>query len=246
MSSKEPRKKALIILTNISKLPCKKNPEVTHFTGFDARAVAHLWNLLIIRNFYQIDYCTPEGGHAPLDPKSAEDSRDDPVVQAFLQNKSLVDEFQETMPAKLIVEDLSIEYSLVALVGAHGALVDLATSTDVCKIITRIYEQGGLVCAIGHGLAGAIGSSISGIPFLKGKKVTCSTRTEDEQLNVQVPFFLDERLMAIGAWVINKGPFEINVCVDDDEDKNNGRIISAQNTASVPAWIELLEIRLGV
>lgn len=237
------QKRALIVLTNISKLPGKDAADVC-FTGFDARAVAHLWSLLKVRNFYQIDYCTPEGGPAPLDPRSADESKDDPIVQSFLQNKTLVDTFQDTMSAKSIVESMT-EYSLIGLVGAHGALIDVAASQDIAKLVTIVYEQNGLICAIGHGLCGALCSQTSltsfpGIPLLKEKKVTSSTRSEDEQQTAHVPFFLDERLMALGAWVLNKGPFEINVCIDYGNDET-GKIVTGQNTASVPAWIELIE-----
>ena len=237
------QKRALIVLTNVAKLPGKCGDDVC-FTGFDARAVAYLWRLLEVQNFYQIDYCTPEGGPAPLDPKSTEESRDDPIVQLFLQNKTLVDTFQNTISAKNIIENM-VEYSLIGLVGAHGALIDVAASKDIAKLVTTVYGQKGLICALGHGLSGALGSamplgSLLGVPLLKGKKVCSSTRSEDEQQMVQVPYFLDERLMALGAWVLNKAPFEVNVCVDYGNDEV-GQIVTGQNTASVPAWIELLE-----
>lgn len=45
-------------------------------------------------------------------------------------------------------------YDMLLFSGGHGAMFDCVDNDILNRITTQIYENGGLVAAIGHGVAG--------------------------------------------------------------------------------------------
>lgn len=225
-------KKALVVLTNTR-------------TGFDLKAVSYLWNAISKEHHCTIDFSTPKGGEAPMDPCAAEESRQDEIVQEFLSNKDLVEKFRETEYVEQVSSD---NYCAIFLVGAHGCLFDFTEHSTLGSIVSDVYKNGGIVGTVGHGISGCLTAkkpSSSPSPpsgkhvmpeegsFLSGRQVACPSRAEDEHMlseKESIPYYIDEKLVSIGACLYNKGPFEVNVCRDE-------RLYTAQNTQSVPEWV---------
>jgi len=250
-------RKILVVLTNTSTLrkttgrtePMTGNPETR--TGFDVKPVAYIWECLHKQRRMTVDFCTPEGGCAPMDPQSAELCHDDQIVQEFLKDRNVIDMFKDTTCITNIMPE---EYCAVILPGSHGALCDFPKNTTLTNVLTCVYcNQNGMIATIGHGIAGLLSMCTrmdktttsctrmetttigSGTPFLKGKKVTCFTNDEEKKIGYEktVPFMLEDKLKELGAIVFNKGPFETNVCIDE-------RLITAQNMKSTKEWLNMI------
>lgn len=173
-----------------------------------------------------------------MDPRSLQLSESDEVVQKFLKDRSFVDRFKNTEKAKEILEEHH-EYCAVFIPGSHGVLMDVPYCHELSLVICKIYEKDGCIATLGHGVAGLLNvpapkslSSASKEYLISGKKVCCSTKEEEQKLNMekQLPYFLEEKLRDRGAKLENKGPFEINVVRDE-------RLITAQNNQSAKEWI---------
>lgn len=242
-------KKILVLLTNQSTLtPSHRRPtESTDSssmaspesrTGFDVKAVAYIWEFLKEKHGYELHFCTPSGGEAPMDPRSVEIGQSDEVVQKFLKDRSFVDQFKNTeRPNRLRPE----EYCAVFIPGSHGVMIDMPHCHELSQLISKIYvEQKGCIATLGHGIAALLNvpaestsaSSGTTTSILKNMRVCFSTAEEDKKLHVEknLPYCLEEKIREKGAKIENKGPFEVNVVKD-------GRLLTAQNTQSAKEWI---------
>ena len=233
-------KKILCILTNTSSLSRSGAPEdaMANRTGFDVKAVAYIWEYLKEKHNFDIHFVTPAGGEAPMDPRSVQEGQHDNVVQKFLKDRSFVDKFKNTdkLSNRLRME----EYTAVFIPGSHGVMLDLPEHRELNQLIATIYEEHeGCVATLGHGIAGLLNvpskasSSPSAMEYLlKDKRVCFSTMEEDKKINMekQLPYCLEDKIKQRGARIQNKGPFEINVVVEE-------RLITAQNTQSAKEWI---------
>jgi len=230
-------KKILVVLTNTSTLRSQESSE--HRTGFDVKAVAYIWDAFHKKKRLSVEFTTPRGGAAPMDPKSMELSEDDPIVQEFLNDRTVLDQFKDTDK----IDELRPEnYCAVFLPGTHGALIDFPNCQTLATFVTKVYQNNGLIATIGHGIAGLLSAKYrtgsgreeegTDQPFLKGKKVTCFTKEEEKKIGYEksLPFMIEEKVKELGAKLENKHPFESNVVTDQ-------RLITAQNMQSTKEWI---------
>lgn len=261
-------KQIIVVLTNASALHGRSNVSNLEIadanrTGYDIRAVAYIWEILIRRHNLSVIFTSPKGGPVQIDPRSIELTQDDKIVRQFMEDRSLMDTFKNTVKIDELLKKVtttsttnssSEEYCAILLVGNHGALIDFPESSALPKIATCIYQHGGYICTIGHGICGLLkakrseassasflsrasdilsgNSASAGEYFLKGKRVACPTREEEEKLKIKerLPFILQEKCEELGCKLELKDPFVPNVVKDE-------RLITAQNSESTHHWI---------
>ena len=111
---------------------------------------------------------------------------------------------------------------------------------EVSETVKKIWNQGGVVAAIGHGAAALVAvRDERGESWLKGKKVTSNTTEEDQDMRLEkvLPFSIEKKLKEVGANFKKVNKFATNVIED-------GRLITAQNRNSTREWIRAIETKL--
>eukprot|EP00455_Lapot_gusevi_P003725 TRINITY_DN1150_c0_g1_i1.p1 TRINITY_DN1150_c0_g1~~TRINITY_DN1150_c0_g1_i1.p1 ORF type:complete len:226 (-),score=98.33 TRINITY_DN1150_c0_g1_i1:41-718(-) len=204
-------------------------------TGWYLPEAAHPWKVFADANV-PVEFASPLGGKAPLDPGSAEAFAADPVCQEFLAVNSVRLE-NTTKLSEINPQDVSI----VFYVGGHGPMFDLATDQTSLALIRSVYENGGVVGAVCHGPAALVNATLSdGTPLVHNKNVTGFTNQEEDivQLTQAMPFLLETSLVQKGAhFHAADAPFGAKVVVDE-------RLVTGQNPASASGVGEaLLKLR---
>ena len=91
-----------------------------------------------------------------------------------------------------------------------------------------IYEQGGVVGAVCHGLAGLVNVKLSNGAYLVANKTVAAFTNEEEEavgLTKAMPFLLESKLIERGAKHSEARNFQAHVVVSD-------RLVTGQNPAS--------------
>jgi len=183
-----------------------------------------------------ITIASPKGGQPPIDPKSENPENQTEATKRFKQDQSLQDKLAHT---KKLSEMNANDYDALFYPGGHGPLWDLANDTCSIKLIQSFIEQNKPVATVCHGPAVFVQvKDEKGTPFVKGKKVTGSTNSEEEgvQLTKIVPFLVEDRLKELGAIYSKVNDWQPYVVQD-------GLLITGQNPASSePAAEALLKL----
>lgn len=209
--------KVLLVVTNHGELG-----DTGVKTGYYLPEVTHPYYELVNAG-YEVDFASPKGGVAPMDPKSKDLT--DPENKAFYSNKKVFSKLQNTLALKDIKAS---DYKAIVFAGGHGTMWDFANSSDLNRVTSEIYENGGIVSAVCHGPAALVNVKLSNGKYLvSGKKLTAFTNEEEEavKLTEVMPFLLETELAKKGAEFLEKDNWKENVVVD-------GRLITGQNPAS--------------
>lgn len=212
--------KILIVLTNHDELG---NTEKK--TGWYLPEVAH--PLKVFKDAgYMVDFVTPLGEYAPMDPSSKEAFEEDPVCKAFLENTSVMRKFNFTKHPR----DVDIkEYKAMYYAGGHGAMFDLPQNKKLANMCAAMYDSDGVVGAVCHGIAGLVNVVVAdGTHLLNGQTMTCFTNAEEEaiELTDEMPFPLETKCKERGANFVGSDDWQENVQVSSD------RLVTGQNPAS--------------
>ncbi|MCH5235344.1 MAG: type 1 glutamine amidotransferase domain-containing protein [Muribaculaceae bacterium] len=188
-------------------------------TGYYLSEVTHPWSVL--EEEFDIDVVSPKGGRPPVDGFDLKD----PINRKFWDNP----DWQHKMSTTLTPEQVDPnQYRAVFFAGGHGAMFDFPDNVGLQKIVTTIYENGGIAAAVCHGPAGLINVRLSdGTPLIKGKNFDCFTN-EEEKENGTVPFMpymLQTALEEKGGNFQGTAPWTDHVVVDN-------RVITGQNPMS--------------
>jgi len=209
--------KVLIVLTSNSQLG-----DTGGKTGFWLPELTHPYYELKDAG-YAIDIASIQGGMAPIDPNSYDDT--DQHNNRFLKDAELMSKVIKSTPIESI--DPS-GYSVVLYSGGSGTMWDFPNNEHVNRISKEIYESNGIVSAICHGPAALIDVKLSdGNYLVSGRKITAFTNDEEadiEQIEI-LPFLLQDKLIERGAHHVYGKSWAENVVVD-------GRLITGQNPAS--------------
>lgn len=202
-------------------------------TGVDIFELGYIWMTLRKTFRMELVFATPRGGPVAADPLSMERIDKDTKLRDHLrEERDFVMKMGHTVPISWIKPE---EFKLIIFPGGHGAMFDLPEHDDVACAVSEIYKRGGLVAAIGHGVAGLLNVKAerkSGEYLLKGKRVTCFTREEEKKVGYEnyLPYVLEDRIKERGARLENKKPYESNVIQDE-------RLITAQNAPSIHDFV---------
>lgn len=214
-------KKALIVLTNI-----EQYGEHDRLTGLWLSELTHFYDELV-KVGYEADFVSPKGGYVPLDPHSL--TMMDDVDRTYYRNATFRNRAlgQTLRPEEVKATD----YELIYYTGGHGVMWDFPESVEIAELASQIYQNGGLVTAVCHGVAGLLPiKDEAGQPLIAGKVVTGFTNQEEDLNGTAdlVPFLTESALREKGAKVEIGTAFSPVVRQDD-------RILTGQNPQSARA-----------
>lgn len=200
-------------------------------TGAHLGEITHAYEILREGGF-EMDFVSPRGGAIPLDSVDFGDAIND----RWYHDEKFRFKIEHTMEPEQVTAAV---YRGAYIVGGHGAMFDLARDPKIAAIISRIYQNGGIVAAVCHGVAALLEArEENGEPLVRGKDVT--SFTNDEEISVglwdAMPFLLEDRLVDEGACHRKVDNFQKNVVVCE-------RLITGQNPASArPVAEEMLKM----
>lgn len=178
-----------------------------------------------------VDYVSPKGGFVPLDPRSMK-YIDAKSMAIYNEQQFIVHALCHTLkPSEIKVAD----YSAIYYTGGHGVMWDFPDNKELQTIAATIYQHGGYVMSVCHGIAGLFNiKDEMGNYLITGKKITGFTKSEEILAGKQhqVPFF-NARIAKDRQAIFVKQRFYKSFAVQD------GRIITGQNPFSVRAVAEL-------
>jgi len=227
-------------------------------TGMDIRELAYVWHFLCEHGLdKRIILASPHGGESPIDPMARKEAEKDELVREFMKKEEVKKKLSQTVKIEDLLrrgggghdnsdlvqgeqEQIGMLRRCCALIliGGHGALADFPESKPLSQLVTMAwkYANKATIAAIGEGVIGLLNAKDErGQPLVRGRKITCTTKQEEEQLNLvdRLPFIVEERLRQAGAEIEMQKAFQPNVVVSD-----NGRLITAQNFRSARPFAE--------
>ena len=178
---------------------------------------------------YEVIVASPEGGKAPVDPRSL------PEDPTGAERKALrLLDSTEKLDAVLLEKAGGVFFS-----GGHGTMFDFPTHPEVKQVVEQAFEAGTPIALVCHGPAALVGAELDGEPVVRGRKVTGFTNQEEEAVNLtdEMPFLLEDRLKEQGATFVGAPNFQENVVTD-------GNLVTGQNPASSRATAKALLERI--
>ncbi|HYC27170.1 MAG TPA: type 1 glutamine amidotransferase domain-containing protein [Chitinophagaceae bacterium] len=148
---------------------------------------------------YDIDIVSPQGGAIPVYFKFD--------TTAFIRRALESPYYQEKTKQSLVAEKIKIaEYDAVIIPGGYGQFWDIHNDMKISSIISGVYENGGVIGAVGHGASSLADVKLSSGEYLvTGKELTCfPTWLEEEAMTEAdhgrlLPFDMEDRLKMRGA-----------------------------------------------
>lgn len=201
-------------------------------TGYFLREVSYP-HLVLTEAGYGVDFVSPKGGPAPMDPGSKGLDGDDEVNKAFVENDDLMAALQNTLAPDAIDAG---EVAAIFYAGGHGTMWDLPACDALARLAVAIYEGGGAIGAVCHGPAGLLNMKLSNGRYLvDGRRVAAFTDEEEAAVGLEnvVPFLLASELAKRGAVHTKADNFKPHVEVD-------GRLVTGQNPPSAKGTAEAL------
>lgn len=222
-------KSVLVVITNTARYATQERP-----TGFWASEVA-LPVLAFRAAGLKVDYASPRGGRAPIDPMSDPHNPDgrakgDAQTLAFLDDPA--EQARLAATAALPGVDLTA-YDGIFFAGGSGASFDFPEDAAVQRAAREMFERGKVVAAICHGTSALVRVTLSnGAPLIQGKRVTGFSNAEEKisgNLDGALPFSIEDEMKRLGATYSAAPPFKEHVVRDGD-------LVTAQQPQSAPAF----------
>lgn len=217
-------KKMLVVLTNTAKYPTLKRA-----TGLWLGEAVHFVEK-VEKAGYMVDYVSPEGGYVPVDPHSLQMAPD--LDWQWYDDKRFMTRLGTSLsPGQVKAE----EYSVIYYTGGHGVMYDFAENKPLQELARKVYEKGGIVAAVCHGVAGLLNIKLSDNSLLlKDRKVTGFSDIEERlvELDKVVPFSTEKELGGRGGeYSKHDDPWKPYVVED-------GLLITGQNPDSTALLAE--------
>lgn len=224
--------KILVVMTNHATYPSRSDT-----TGLWLTELTHFYDIAQAAG-YDMDFVSPQGGTVPLDERSLKSIYMDASAKAHLADPNFVQRLNTTLAPNAID---SAHYQAVYYTGGHGTMWDFPNNQALQKISEKIYQQGGIVSAVCHGVGGLLPlKKQNGQPLIAGRTVTGFANVEEvlSGIKSQVPFSLQNNLIQRGAQY-KRGFFPFTSYVISDD-----RIITGQNPQSSKEVAEAVIKRL--
>ena len=219
-SNENMTKRILIVVTNHRTYPTSGEA-----TGLWLAEVTHFYELMKQAG-YEMDFVSPAGGESPLDPRSLGRFFLDKDTKRYYQNEPFMQRLKRTRPAGEVKWQ---DYDAMYYAGGHGTMWDFPDHAPLREIGRAIYEHGGVVSAVCHGVSGVLNIKLSSGDYLiNGKRVTGFSNAEETLIKLRhhVPFLLEDSLKARGACYRKAAlPYTPYVLTD-------GRLVTGQNPQS--------------
>jgi len=197
-------------------------------TGLWLGELVHFYDLFEKEGF-SMDLVSPKGGAVPLDHAS--------LSRWFLDEDSKAryndPEFRKRLESTMSPVQVQWQrYDCIYFTGGHGTMWDFPGQTQLQEISRNIYESGGVVSAVCHGVSGLLNIRLSdGSYLVSGRKVTGFSNIEEKlaRRSDQVPFFLEDELKQHGGRY-KKGLIPLRSYALSD-----GRLVTGRNPNSTKA-----------
>ncbi|MFJ6537862.1 type 1 glutamine amidotransferase domain-containing protein [Paenarthrobacter sp. NPDC091711] len=216
-------KRILHVVTNVSHYE-----DPSHQTGLWLSELVHAWEVFEARGFEQ-DIVSPQGGRAPLEPRSLKFPSYDKAAKSWHNNPARMALLENTAAPESIN---SADYDAIYFTGGHAVMYDFPDSEGLQRITREIWERGGIVSSVCHGYCGLLNIRLSdGSLLVKDRKVTGFAWQEEVLARVDklVPYNAEEEMKARGA-IYEKAllPF-VSYAIAD------GNLVTGQNPGSAKA-----------
>ncbi|MBN8648759.1 MAG: type 1 glutamine amidotransferase domain-containing protein [Caulobacterales bacterium] len=219
-------KKILVVLTTT-----EKYPNLNRATGVWLGEVVHFVEKVQAAGF-QVDYVTPNGGYTPIDPHSLAMAEE--IDWKWYHNREFMNRLGTTLSASEVTAD---DYFAIYYVGGHGVMWDFPDNKDFQELSKKIYESGGYVTSVCHGVVGLLNIKLSDSTLLIADKEVTGFSNEEErlaELTQFVPFLTEDEIVKRGArYVKASAPWDSFAIA-------HNRVITGQNPASGGAVADLL------
>lgn len=217
------QKKVLIVVTSNDRFG-----ETGKKTGYYLPEVSHP-----VAKFkaagYAIDFASPAGGHAPVDPSSVDRKDSDNV--ALLDDAATTEKLKSTLRP----EDVRLaDYDAIFFAGGMGTMWDFAQDERLGMMAVSIFQRGGVVAAVCHGPAALLSAKLaSGKWLVDGQTIAAFSNAEETAAGHDevIPYHLETALEGRGAIYTSAPLWQPNVVV-------SGRIVTGQNPASAKGVAE--------
>lgn len=200
---------------------------VTSHGAIDAGHATGLWfeefaapYALFREQGYTITVASPQGGDAPIDPRSLENyeaTGDNEVARAALKDTRALD-------GSIVATD----FDAIFFPGGHGTMFDLPDNPHVQRLVSEFAQADKVLASVCHGPACLVGARLrDGTALVRGRRLTAFTDAEERavELDRSMPFLLESRLRELGAQFVPADNWKDNVVVD-------GRLVTGQNPQS--------------
>jgi putative intracellular protease/amidase len=172
-----------------------------------------------------VTIASPQGGAAPIDPKSNLPENQTASTRRFEADSSAM----AALRASVRLSSVNLaDFDAVFFAGGHGTMADFPVDDSVKRVMETFYAAGKPVASVCHGPACLVGASKpDGRPMVAGHRFTCFTDEEETLVGLadRVPFLLESRLREQGGSAQLAAPFAANLVVDMP-------LITGQNPAS--------------
>lgn len=172
---------------------------------------------------FAVDFMSPKGGKAPVDPSSVD--RKDADNVALLDDPEVMARLERTLSPS----DVNLEtYDAVLFAGGMGTMWDFAQDPRLGALAAALYERGKVVSAVCHGPAALLSARLSsGAWLVEGHKVAGFSNAEETAAghDGQIPYHLESVLKERGAHYESAPLWQEKVVV-------SGRLVTGQNPAS--------------
>lgn len=216
----------LIVMTNHSDYPTRDDS-----TGLWLTELTHFTDVVEAAGF-TTEFVSPKGGMVPLDERSLGWLYMDDRAETLLKDDGFSQKLNNTRAAADVNPE---DYTAIYFTGGHGVMWDFRGDESLNALTSAIYQQGGVVSAVCHGVAALVDPvDEQGEPLIQGRKITGFSNREEffSGLKNEVPFFLEDELVKQGAdYQKTFIPFRSYAITD-------GRIVTGQNPASARAVAE--------
>ncbi|HLO69321.1 MAG TPA: type 1 glutamine amidotransferase domain-containing protein [Flavipsychrobacter sp.] len=231
VTAQTPKKKVLFVLTSHDKLG-----NTGKKTGFWIEEFATPYYYFKDKGI-EVVVASPNGGQAPIDPKSNEPSFQTASTKRYFADN----ETQKVLSNTVALSKVNTkDYDAVFYPGGHGPMWDLSKDKHSINLISSFYNSNKPVAFVCHGSAALVNvKDKSGNYIINGKRLTsfCNTEESAVQLTEVVPFSLEDKLKERGA-NYEKGNDWSSFAIED------GLLITGQNPQSSEKVAEILFNRL--
>jgi putative intracellular protease/amidase len=187
---------------------------------------------------FQVVFASPKGGRAPIDALSMQAPFTTTNTDRFLDDPVGMRAISDTAQLQRLDSDV---FDALFFPGGYGLLWDLASDSQVIRLIERFVAQAKPVAMVCHA-PGVLrdAKASNGAPLVKGHRITGFTNAEDDELDLSrhLLFSLEDELKAKGAaYVCSDANWSANVV-------ESGPLLTGQNPASAPPLAKALTRRL--
>lgn len=186
-------KNILIVTTNQQVFPGGKAP-----SGVWLSTIARFARVLE-SNGYDYTFISPQGGEVQIDKHSLNWMYTKKEDWAYYNNKIFREKLLHTLSPQQINEK---NYDAIYFSGGYGTLEDFPDNQAFQNIAKNIYENGGVVAGIAHGVSGLLNVRLSNDSYLLNNKQVTGFSDLEETLagnRRYMPFSLENELKKRGA-----------------------------------------------